>query len=133
MTDLTPADEFAAFLARIRADPEVVGAILSGSRAKEGTATPHSDHDVYLVAADGAESSVAREVRRDARLDVSVMPLRDFRTHALPGSGTEWNRYAFAHAKVLKDTPDGLVADLVLANWHPRRPHGRRPRSSTAS
>ncbi|MFJ6570545.1 hypothetical protein ACIQNU_24335 [Streptomyces sp. NPDC091292] len=114
-TDPTPAEEFAAFLARIRADPRVAGAVLSGSRAREGAATPHSDYDVYLVAADGAEPSLTGEVRRDARLDVSVLPLRDFRTHALPGSGTEWNRYAFCHAEVLKDTPDGLVADLVLA------------------
>jgi hypothetical protein len=32
---------------------------------------------------------------------------------ALPGSGSEWDRYTYTHAKVLKDTPDGLIRDLV--------------------
>lgn len=105
---------FGAFTARMEAEPHVLGMVLSGSRAREGTATRRSDYDVLLVVVDGAEEFLGAEWRRDARLDVSVMPLAEFRTHALPGSGTEWNRYAFTHARVLKDAVDGLVAELVL-------------------
>jgi hypothetical protein len=92
--------------------------VLTGSQAREGMATARSDYDVLLVIADNADrtnGTWAGQGRRDAVLDWSAMPLAEFRKHALPGSGTEWNRYAFAHAKVLKDTPDDLIAQLVAA------------------
>lgn len=111
----TPAEEFAALVSRSAADPRVLGVILSGSQAREGTATIHSDYDVLLVVTDETEAQLAAEHRRDSRFDVSTMPLKEFRTHALPGSGVEWNRYAFTHAKVLKDTADGLIAELITA------------------
>jgi hypothetical protein len=111
----TPAEEFAALLSRSEADARVLGVILSGSQAREGTATTHSDYDVLLVVTDEAEGLLSAEHRRDSRFDVSTMPLKEFRTHALPGSGVEWNRYAFTHAKVLKDTVDGLIAGLITA------------------
>jgi hypothetical protein len=119
----TPQEEFAAFLARAGADPRVLGVVLSGSRAREGTATARSDYDLTAVLADGVvgagdegdSAGLADLFRRDAVMDVSAIGLSDFRSHALPGSGTEWNRYAFTHAKILKDTPDGLVAELASA------------------
>ncbi|MFF8959463.1 hypothetical protein [Streptomyces sp. NPDC014894] len=110
------AEEYAALLGRTRRDRRVLGLVLTGSRAREGTATEGSDYDVYIVAADGPEGApLAAESRRDGRLDVMVLPLAEFRAHALPGSGTEWNRYAFAHAEVAKDTAGGLIAELVAA------------------
>ncbi|ETK30953.1 hypothetical protein [Microbispora sp. ATCC PTA-5024] len=110
MTDTAAGEEFSALVARIRADPAVAGAVLSGSRARRGMATHRSDYDVYVIT--GGDGTVAEE-RRDSRLDVVVMPLKEFRTHAMPESGSEWNRYAFAHAHVLKDRPDGLIGELV--------------------
>ncbi|MCF6470749.1 hypothetical protein FAF44_20475 [Nonomuraea sp. MG754425] len=103
-------DPFGTFLAQARQDPRVLGVVLSGSRAREGAATARSDHDVYVIVTD--RSAIAP--RRDAVLDVVVMTLEEFRGHALPGSGTEWNRYAFAYAKVLKDASAG-IGDLVAA------------------
>lgn len=112
VTDAAAA-EFAALLARSEDDPRVLGVILNGSRAREGTVTAYSDYDVLLVVADEAEGHLFGERRRDARLDVSTMTLSEFRTHALPGSASDWNRYAFAHCKVLKDTGEGLIAALI--------------------
>jgi hypothetical protein len=43
------------------------------------------------------------------------MTLEAFRVHALPGGGEEWNRYSFAHARVLLDRLDGEIARLTLA------------------
>ncbi|NUU23840.1 MAG: hypothetical protein HOV68_20410 [Streptomycetaceae bacterium] len=106
-------DEFAAFTAGAQEDSRVVGLILTGSRAREGAASEHSDHDVTVVAADGEAEQLAVQERRDAAFDVAVMSLRDFRGHALPGSGTEWHRAAFTRAKILKDTSDGVIAALV--------------------
>lgn len=115
MTPTTSAaEEYAALLNRVRRDRRVLGLVLSGSRARDGVATDRSDYDVYLVVEDGAGPLTALS-RRDALLDVVVLPLAEFRTHALAGSGTEWNRYAFAHAKVVKDTADGLIGELVAA------------------
>ena len=116
MTEAPSASvEFAALLARLRERRGVIGAVLTGSRARQGTAPPRSDYDVLLVTEDGAEADAAAELRRGARLDVWALPLSEFRAHALPGSGSEWNRYTFAHAVVLRDTPDGLLARLVSA------------------
>ncbi|MGI5159771.1 hypothetical protein [Microbispora sp. CA-102843] len=110
MTDTSAQGEFAALLARISADSTIIGAVLSGSQARQGMATHRSDYDIYLIAAD---SKAAGEERRDSRLDVAVMSLEEFRTHAMQGSGWEWNRYSFTHARVLKDRPDGLISELV--------------------
>lgn len=125
MTPTAPAasaaEEYATLLNRVRRDRRVLGLVLTGSRAGEGLATEYSDYDVYLVVADGTEDPelgegpLAALIRRDDRLDVMVLPLAEFREHALPGSGTEWNRYAFTHAKVEMDTADGLIGDLVTA------------------
>ncbi|TYB59840.1 hypothetical protein FXF51_33055 [Nonomuraea sp. PA05] len=100
---------FEAFLARALRDPQVLGVVLSGSQAREGAATAHSDHDVYLIVTDASAATPSR----GAVLDVAVMTLDEFRDHALPGSGTEWNRYSFAYAKVLKDA--GGIGELVAA------------------
>jgi hypothetical protein len=102
-------ETYEIFLSRALPDPRVLGLVLSGSQARAGTATARSDHDLYLIAADGAPF----EPRRDALVDLVVMTLDEFRAHAMPGSGTEWNRYAFTHAQVLKDT--GGIASLVAA------------------
>lgn len=102
-------------MTRSEADARVLGVILSGSQAREGTATRHSDYDVLLVVTDEADGLLSVEHRRDSRLDVSTMPLTEFRTHALPGTEFDWNRYAFTRCKVLKDTPDGLIAKLITA------------------
>src|SRR5262249_53287889 len=106
-------DEFAVFCERMAADDRVLGVVLAGSMAREGAATVHSDYDVLLIAADGMTSALSGESRRDSTMDVSVAPLHEFRQHALAGSASEWDRYTYTYAKVLKDTPDGLISKLV--------------------
>ncbi|GIH76774.1 hypothetical protein [Planobispora longispora] len=123
MADISAHREFSALLTRIGADPAVVGGILSGSRARQGMATRRSDYDVYLITAD--DGPVGEE-RRDALLDVTAMSLEEFRAHAMPGSGTEWNRYSFAHARILKDRPDGLIGELVSAKATLSAPEARQ-------
>lgn len=106
-------DEFTTLCERMAVDERVVGVVLTGSQAREGAATVHSDYDVFVITADGMASALAGESRRDSTMDVAVAPLHDFRQYALPGSESEWNRYTYTYAKVLKDTPDGLIAGLV--------------------
>ncbi|WP_163509238.1 hypothetical protein [Fodinicola acaciae] len=100
----------ADFLKRAASDSDVVGAVLSGSRAREGMATVRSDHDIYLVTASDTQPSWLPP--RSAELDVNWMPLSAFRTYALPGHPADWDRYAFVHVKILIDKADiaGIVA-----------------------
>jgi predicted nucleotidyltransferase len=110
-TSATEADaEFTALCEAVRRDPAVLGAVLTGSQAREGTATRWSDYDVWVVTADDTTSTIG--ARRTPALDVVVMPLAEFRTHGLPEFGSDFNRYTFVHARVLADTPD-LIARLV--------------------
>lgn len=107
-----PEDDIAAVLHRLSTNPAVCGVILTGSHAL-GLATPHSDYDLLVIAADGAEHGLKTEERRDAVLDVGVMPMRELAVHAMPGSGSEYGRYTFVHAQVLHDVTGGQIGELV--------------------
>ncbi|MGW8670358.1 hypothetical protein [Streptomyces niveus] len=112
-----PADAtaFTDFVAHASASPDVVGLVLSGSHAREGMATAHSDHDVYVITADdrtGARGAPI-EGRRSAALDVMRLSLPEFRTRGLPGGTDPWDRYAFVHSRVLLDRLDGTITRLV--------------------
>ncbi|GAA3840135.1 hypothetical protein ACFS5L_45075 [Streptomyces phyllanthi] len=99
-----------AFLARASADPAVLGLVLKGSRAHDGMITPHSDHDVYVILADGTGSDLVRlDGHRSAELDLVVTTLDAFR-----GLGGH-ERYALARARVLLDRLDGEITRIVSA------------------
>ncbi|GAA1685584.1 hypothetical protein [Fodinicola feengrottensis] len=100
---------FADLMRRAEADPAVVGAVLSGSKARDGMATEHSDYDVYLIIADGVEPGW--QPVRTPELDLDWMSLSAFRRYALPGEPEDWDRYAFVHAKILIDRAD--IAAIV--------------------
>lgn len=93
-------------MASAGADPAIVGLVLSGSQAREGMATAHSDHDVYVIVQDGAETGLSG--MRTPYLDLVLFTLTEFRTDR-----TEWNRYSYAHSKVLIDRLDGEIAAIV--------------------
>lgn len=112
-------DEFTDFVARASASPDVVGLVLSGSRARQGMATARSDHDVYVITADGhtatspASPPAVGEGLRSPALDVMPLSLSAFRSHGLPGGAHAWDRYSFAHCTVLLDRLDGTITQLV--------------------
>ncbi|MGV9991581.1 hypothetical protein [Streptomyces sp. NPDC003374] len=103
---------YAAFVELATADPAVVGLVLKGSRAHDGMATPHSDHDLYVVLADGATTGLTRFAGlRTAELDLVVVSLTEFRAAGMPG----FERYALARARIVLDRLDGGIA-LILAD-----------------
>lgn len=108
-----PADEplaYDAFVELAAADPAVVGLVLKGSRAHEGMTTEHSDHDLYVVLADGAETDLARFAgHRTPRLDLVILTLDEFRAAGMPG----FERYALARARIVLDRLDGLIARIL--------------------
>ncbi|CAM5242085.1 hypothetical protein GCM10010329_44650 [Streptomyces spiroverticillatus] len=102
-----------AFVALAVADPSVVGLVLKGSRAHEGMVTGHSDHDLYVVLADGTGQQATGLTRyaghRTPELDLVVLSLDAFRRVGMPG----FERYALARARVVLDRLDGGIARLL--------------------
>ncbi|WP_347877252.1 hypothetical protein [Streptomyces sp. 8K308] len=82
----TPEATMAAFVSQAKADPAVVGLILSGSQAHDGMPTGYSDYDVHVITRDDGPSAV-RDLDgfRSEHLDIVAMPLTDFRLRGLPG------------------------------------------------
>lgn len=106
MTDLT----YDEFVRTATADPAVVGLVLIGSHAHDGLASERSDHDLWVVLADGAASELqALHGHRTDKLDLVVITHTQFRAAGMPG----FARYALARGKVVLDRLDGGIAALV--------------------
>ncbi|HEX5825883.1 MAG TPA: nucleotidyltransferase domain-containing protein [Candidatus Limnocylindrales bacterium] len=86
-----------------------LGFVVTGSVAR-GTASSHSDLDVYVVLADGVPP---RPVSRSARLD--VIPISISGLEDLPGFGTPgwWQRWSFAWARVERDRTGGRLPEAA--------------------
>ena len=111
---MAPEQEgFEALLRQARADPDVLGVVLSGSHA-QGLANPWSDYDVRVILRDEAEDSTPTRYQEDAypNVDQRVMSLRDLAAYAGWDTPFAWDRYSFAHAQVLVDRT-GIVSALV--------------------
>src|SRR4051794_39942647 len=104
---------FEKSLRRARADPVVLGVVLTASQAM-GLGTEHSDYDVRTVLRDDAgDEALARYGETSfPGVDAGGGRLSDFMTWAEWGTEYAWDRYAFARALVLYD-PTGIIAPLV--------------------
>ncbi|WP_329549933.1 hypothetical protein OG548_44905 [Streptomyces sp. NBC_01356] len=99
-----------AFVEIAAADSAVVGIVLKGSRAHEGMTTEHSDHDLYVVLADGVTTALTRFTgHRTPELDLVILSLDEFRAAGMPG----FERYALARARIVLDRLDGVIAQIL--------------------
>lgn len=99
-----------AFVEFAAADSAVVGLVLKGSQAHEGMATEHSDHDLYVVLADGAKTDLTWfRGHRTPELDLVILSLEQFRAAGMPG----FERYALARARIVLDRLDGGIAQIL--------------------
>jgi hypothetical protein len=120
---------YRALLNTARADSDVLGVILSGSRGA-GRASAHSDYDVILVVRDAAVRKYRRRFTPPPHgLDVSVQGVTSFERGADRKPQTEGSGPAFAHIRVPIDKT-GRVAKF--ARVKARIPRGR-VRSYTAA
>jgi predicted nucleotidyltransferase len=98
-------DSFESLVARAEADLDVVGVVLTGSRAR-GMATEHSDTDVLVVVRERGGAWLA--TTRTPELDTIVVTLSE-----LADVSDRWQRYAYRGAHVLVDRLDGGISELV--------------------
>ncbi|MDE1924961.1 MAG: nucleotidyltransferase domain-containing protein [Patescibacteria group bacterium] len=81
---------------------DVLGLILVGSRGK-GFENEHSDYDAVMVVRDGSEDVYKDKWEAAQDVDLSVYAISDFKKYAGWGSPEEWDRYNYAHTKILVD------------------------------
>ncbi|MCZ4507541.1 hypothetical protein O3Q52_04805 [Streptomyces sp. ActVer] len=101
---------FDTFVELAATDSAVVGLVLKGSRAHEGMTTEYSDHDLYVVLAEGATTALTRFTgHRTPELDLVILSLDEFRVVGTPG----FERYALARARIVLDRLDGGIAQIL--------------------
>jgi hypothetical protein len=112
---ITPGEIFKQYLRVARADPAVLGVILTGSQAM-GLGTEYSDYDARTILRyDATDEDLLRYGETSfPGVDAGGCRLSDFLTWAEWGTESAWDRYAFAHAQVLHD-PTGVISPLVRA------------------
>jgi hypothetical protein len=93
-------------------DPAVIGLILVGSRGK-GFENEHSDHDVVMIVRDGAVVAAKQRYAGARNVDLSVFGASDFARYAEWQGPDEWDRYSFAHAKIVIDRSDGALPKQI--------------------
>ncbi|MFF8377946.1 hypothetical protein ACF07V_17680 [Streptomyces sp. NPDC015661] len=107
-----PPLTYVEFVDLAAADPAVLGLVLKGSRAHEGMTTEHSDHDLYVVLAEGVPTPLTRYAgHRTPELDLVLLTLDAFRSLGMPG----FERYALARARVVLDRLDGGIGRILAA------------------
>lgn len=103
---------YAELVERARADGDVHGLILTGSRGRGFRVRPDSDWDVRLVLRDGASDTYSTP--HGSPVEVFVLRRSAFERTGLPGSGSEWDRYSYVRCELVLDR-DGEIAGLLEA------------------
>jgi hypothetical protein len=98
-----------------RADPDVVGLVLTGSRGRGVYVRPESDWDVRMVVREEARARCRDRYAapRGSPLDVALLSPSELERAGAIGSPTEWDRYSYVHAQVVLDKLEGRIAELV--------------------
>jgi hypothetical protein len=91
-----------------RAEPRIVGVVVTGSRGRQALVHDASDWDLRIAVRDGEEAfadSLATPHGSD--VEVAAATLAQFR------DWPEWDRYSFTRAQVVVDKLDGGLARIV--------------------
>jgi hypothetical protein len=103
--------EYDEVVERARADDDVLGLILTGSRGRSFRVRPDSDHDVRLVLRDAAQDTYSTP--HGSPVEVAVLTRSQFERTGMPGSGSEWDRYSYVRCELVLDKLHGEIARLV--------------------
>ena len=110
-------NDYEQILKDAQEDKNVIGFILTGSRGKKFD-NEHSDYDVIMVVKDQVAQTLhdKYESLPLKNIDLSVRSLTDFKKYA-DWENTDsswWDRYDYAHVKILVDKTNGELEKIVL-------------------
>ena len=105
-------NDYEKILEEAKSNDDIVGFILVGSRGK-GFENEHSDYDAIMVVKDEAANAIQDRYESQTleNVDLSVRSLSDFKTFAAWETPESWDRYNYAHVKMLVDKTGG---ELVI-------------------
>jgi predicted nucleotidyltransferase len=90
-----------------REDPSIIGVVLSGSAARTGMATEHSDVDVFVVRTD--EGAEGRTTSRSRYIDEVPQTLADLQDVPMWGGAEYGYRWGYCYSRVLRDETGGRI------------------------
>lgn len=101
--------EFNNIVKEAENDSNVLGMILVGSRGK-GFENEHSDYDAIIILKDEAHEETKQKYKnkKSVDMDLSIYSLADFKNYANWDSSMAWDRYTFAHVKILINRIENL-------------------------
>jgi len=100
-------------LERMRVDPAVVGAVLTGSRGRAAFVRVDSDWDVRIFVDDTPSARERYTTRHGSVVEAVVLPLRALEDLADPTSAAAWDRYSYVHATVVVDRTGGTFEEAI--------------------
>ncbi|MCX6793257.1 MAG: nucleotidyltransferase domain-containing protein [Candidatus Falkowbacteria bacterium] len=101
--------EFNSIVSEAENDSNVLGMILVGSRGK-GFENEHSDFDAIIILSDKASEEIMQQYKnkKSVDMDLNIFTLTDFKNYATWDSSMAWDRYTFAHVKILINKIENL-------------------------
>lgn len=108
-------DAYERLLDLARADPAVVGLVLTGSRGHGPEPRREADWDVRLVLRD-EDLAAGREryqTEHGAGVEVVAYDLNTFRTLGLPDGVAPWDRYSYVRVPAVIDKLAGGIAEIL--------------------
>ena len=100
-------------LARLEADPTVLGAVLTGSRGRGAFVRDDSDWDVRIFADEAPGARERYATPHGSVVEAVVLPLRALENLTDPTSAAAWDRYSYVHATVVVDRTGGSFAASI--------------------
>jgi len=94
--------EFKKIINELKRDKNILAIILTGSRGK-GFENKYSDYDLIIITKNDSYSEVKKLYKEYISKDLDLMfhSLSGFQQYAMSGTAYEWDRYTFAHVKII--------------------------------
>lgn len=117
-------NEFNKIVVEAQTNPDILGLILIGSRGK-GFKNESSDYDAVLITKDESVEKIKQEyeAKKLADIDLAIYSLLSFRNYATWNSKEDWDRYSYAHTKILVDKTDELEEIIKEKGYIPKEKH----------
>jgi len=110
---ISAKQKFENLLGEAKADSNIVGFFLGGSRGK-GIENEFSDYDVYVIVKNGKAEFYKKKYSKivDEYIEFMVYSFDEFKNYADWGSKEGWARYNCAHIKALIDK-NGVIQKII--------------------